>query len=64
VSRARLLAEMALFEKHVFEMAAPIQSPMKCAVRSVIQFLNAKVNVQQKFTKKLLLFMVSTCFFT
>jgi hypothetical protein len=26
----------------VFEMAAPIQSPAKCEVRSVIQFLNAK----------------------
>jgi len=27
----------------VFEMAAPIQSPAKCEVRSVIRFLNAKV---------------------
>jgi hypothetical protein len=26
----------------VFEMAAPIQSPAKCEVRSVIGFLNAK----------------------
>jgi hypothetical protein len=26
----------------VFEMAAPIQSPAKCEVRSVIRFLNAK----------------------
>jgi len=26
----------------VFEMAAPIQSPSKCEVRSVIRFLNAK----------------------
>jgi len=26
----------------VFEMAAPIQSPIKCEVRSVIRFLNAK----------------------
>jgi len=26
----------------VFEMAAPIQSPAKCKVRSVIQFLNTK----------------------
>jgi hypothetical protein len=26
----------------VIEMAAPIQSPAKCEVRSVIEFLNAK----------------------
>jgi len=26
----------------VFEMAAPIQSPAKCEVRSVIRFLNTK----------------------
>jgi hypothetical protein len=26
----------------VFEMAAPIQSPAKCEVRSVVRFLNAK----------------------
>jgi hypothetical protein len=26
----------------VFEMAAPIQSPAKCAARSVVRFLNAK----------------------
>jgi len=26
----------------MFEMAAPIQSPAKCEVRSVIRFLNAK----------------------
>jgi hypothetical protein len=26
----------------MFEMAAPIQSPSKCEVRSVIRFLNAK----------------------
>jgi len=26
----------------VFEMAAPIQSPAKCEVRSVLRFLNAK----------------------
>jgi hypothetical protein len=25
----------------VFEMAAPIQSPAKCEVRSVVRFLNA-----------------------
>jgi hypothetical protein len=27
----------------MFEMAAPIQSPAKCEVRSVIRFLNAKM---------------------
>ena len=26
----------------MFEMAAPIQSPSKCEVRSIIRFLNAK----------------------
>ena len=26
----------------MFEMSAPIQSPAKCEVRSVIRFLNAK----------------------
>jgi hypothetical protein len=36
-------------------MAAPIQSPAKCEVRSIIRFLNTKVNVQRKFTNKLLL---------
>ena len=42
-SRARLTAVApALFEWDVFEMAAPIQSPVKCEVRSVIRFLNAK----------------------
>jgi len=39
-------------------MAALIQSPAKCEVRSVIRFLYANVNVQAKFTNKLLLFMV------
>jgi len=43
-------------------MAAPIQSPAKCEVRSVIRFLNANVNVQRKFTNKLLLFMVTQRF--
>jgi hypothetical protein len=36
VSRARLtVEESALFEGDVFEMAAPIQSPAQCEVRSV-----------------------------
>jgi hypothetical protein len=43
VSRARLtVVESALFERDVFEMAAPIQSPAKCEVPSVKRFLNAK----------------------
>ena len=43
VSRARLtVVEPVLFEWDVFEMAAPIQSPAKCEVRSVIRFLNTK----------------------
>jgi hypothetical protein len=43
VSRAPLtVVKPALFERDVFEIAAPIQSPAKCEVRSVIRFLNAK----------------------
>jgi hypothetical protein len=43
VSHARLtVVESALFEWDVFEMAAPIQSPAKCEVRSNLRFLNAK----------------------
>jgi len=53
------MEESALFEREEFEMAAPIQSPAKCEVRSVIRFLNAKGEVQQKFTNNLLLFMVT-----
>ena len=36
------VVEPTLFEWDVFEMAAPIQSPAKCEVWSVILFLNAK----------------------
>ena len=36
------VAEPIFFEWDVFEMAAPIQSPAKYEVRSVIRFLNAK----------------------
>ena len=47
VSSARFtVVEPALFERDVFEMAAPIQSPAKCEVRSAIRFLNAKGDVQ------------------
>ena len=43
VSRALLtVIEPTLFKWDVFEMAAPIQSPAKCDVRSVIGFLKAK----------------------
>ena len=43
MSRARLtVVEPALFELDVLEMAAPIQSPAKCKIRSVVRFLNAK----------------------
>ena len=60
VSRARLtVVEPSLFEWDVFEMAAQIQSPAKCEVRSVIRLLNLKVKVQRKFTNKLLPFMVT-----
>jgi hypothetical protein len=39
-------------------MAAPIQSPAKCEVRSVIRFLDAKVERPAEI-HKLLLFMVT-----
>jgi len=43
VSGARLIVvEPALFERDMFEMAALIQSPAKCEVRSVMRFINAK----------------------
>jgi len=60
VSPARLTEEEgALFEWDVFEMAAPIQSPSKCEALPSYNFSMQKVNVQQKFTNKLLLFMVT-----
>jgi hypothetical protein len=37
----------------VFEMAAPIQSPAKCEVRSVIRFLNAKVERPAEIHKRI-----------
>jgi hypothetical protein len=69
VSRARLtVVEPALFEWDVFEMAAPIQSPAKCEVRSVIRFLNAKVERPAEIQKQIVAVygnvMISTCFFT
>ena len=60
VSRARLtVVYPALFEWDVFEMAAPIQSPAKCEVRSVIRFLNAKGERPEEIHKQFLLFMVT-----
>ena len=37
----------------MFEMAAPIQSPAKCEVRSVIRFLNAKVERPAEIHKQI-----------
>jgi len=52
----------------VFEMAAPIQSPAKCEVRSIIRFLNAKGERSAKIHKQIVAVygnvMISTCFFT
>jgi hypothetical protein len=69
VSRARLtVVEQALFESDVFEMAAPIQSPAKCEVGSVIRFLNAKGERPAEIHKQIVAVYgnvkISTCFFT
>jgi len=37
----------------VFEIAAPIQSPSKCEVRSVIRFLNAKDERPEEIHKQI-----------
>ena len=37
----------------MFEMAAPIQSPAKCQVRSVIRFLNAKCETPAEIHKQI-----------
>ena len=37
----------------MFEMAAPIQSPAKCEVRSVIRFLNAKGERPSEINKQI-----------
>jgi len=37
----------------VFEIAAPIQSPAKCEVRSVLRFLNAKCERPAEIHKKI-----------
>jgi hypothetical protein len=69
VSRARLkVVELVLFERDMFEMAAPIQSPVKCEVRSVIRFLNAKGERPAEIHKQIVAVygnvMVSTFFLT
>ena len=47
-----IVAEQALFELDVFEMAAPIQSTAKSEVRSVKRFLNAKGERPAEIHKK------------
>ena len=37
----------------MFEMAAPIQSPTKCEVRSVIRFLKAKGEITAEIHKQI-----------
>ena len=57
MSYARLtLVEPALFEGEGFEIAAPIQSPEKCEVRSVIRFLNAKSERPAEIHKQIVVF--------
>jgi len=62
------VAELALFKWDVFETAAPIQSPAKCEVRSVIQFLNTKGERPAEIHKQIVAVygnvMISTRFFT
>ena len=69
MSRFRLtVVEPALFELEVFEMTAPIQSPAKCEVLSVIRFLNAKYERLAEIHKQIFAVYgnpaISTCFFT
>ena len=52
----------------MLEMVVPIQSPAKCEVRSVIQFLNAKGERPVEIHKQIVAVygnvMISTCFFS
>jgi len=69
VSHACLtVVEPALFEWDVFEMAALIQSPAKCEVRSVIQFLKAEGEHPVEIHKQIAAVYgnpeISTCFYT
>ena len=47
------VVEPALSEWDVFEMAAPIQSPAKCEMRSAIRFLNAKSERPEEIHKQI-----------
>jgi hypothetical protein len=59
LSRALLtVVETALFERDVFEISAPIQSPAKFELRSVISFVKGKGERPVEILK-LLLFMVT-----
>jgi hypothetical protein len=64
VSRACL----TVVEPALFEMAAPIQSPAKCEVCSIIRFLNAKEECPAEIHKQIVAVYgkpaISTCFFT
>jgi hypothetical protein len=52
----------------MFEMSAPIQSPAKCEVRSVIRILDAKGERPAEKQKQIVVVYgnpaISTCFFT
>jgi len=52
----------------VFEMAAPIQSPAKCELRSVVRFLNAKGERSMEIQKQIVAVYgnpaISACFYT
>jgi hypothetical protein len=52
----------------VFEMAAPIQSPAKCEMHSIIRFLNAKGERPVEIHKQIVAvygnMVISTCFLT
>jgi len=51
----------------MFELAAPIQSPVKCEVRSVIQFPKAESKRPAEIQKQIVAVygnvMISICFF-
>jgi hypothetical protein len=46
-------APLTVVEPTLFEMAAPIQSPVKCEVPSVISFLNAKSEGRAEIHKQI-----------
>jgi hypothetical protein len=62
------VVEPALFEWNVFEKVAPIWSPPKSEVRSVIRFLNAKGKRPAEIHEKIVAVYgnpaISTCFYT